>query len=750
MTSKLQTSFTGGEQSPAVSGRADLAKYQSGLKTARNVIIHAQGGLSGRAGTTFACEHKDSTKKDRLIPFRFNSAQAYVLVFGDMNMRIIKDGGVVLNPLDDQPAEIVTPYAEDALRYLKYTQSMDTMTIAHRDYETRDLTRTDHHLWGLEVSKFEPETAPPSNVSVTVNGTEGESTFRYKVCAVDRDTGEVSLPGPSATTVSITNATQTNPVTITAVAHGFDVGDEVYISGVTGMSEINDTHFTITNVSTDTFDLLEEDGTGYSAYVSGGTVARTFFEVTTSKDAEWDNTISYDASPDNVTYNIYRLFTGFYGFVGRSDSLSFTDDNIKPDVKDTPPQARNPFRGPNNNPGVVEYFKQRKCFANTTAKPGTIWMTQVGHYKNLSYSSPRKDDDSITRALETSEEVMHFVRRNKDLVTFTAGEEWVISGQDGQISYSTISADDYTSHGCSYLPPLKVGKAITYVDSSGNTIRDFGYELTEDSFDATDLTILARHLFDGKEIVDWAYAKRPHSIVWCVLDDGSLAGMTFLKEHEVWAWHRHDTQGEFLSVCTVPEGREDAVYLSVKRTINGTDKKFVERLNSLNVDNEADYNMLDCSLSGTFDPQQQVITGLDHLEGMTVRAIADTNIIDDLLVTDGAVDLGRLASVVHIGLPYVSDVEPLEIIVDPSDAGNTKRVSSVKMKVMNARGLQVGPDAESLVDMTELVDFVKGPENVDVTIQAGWGDNGSFLVRQSNSMPFTILTMKPEIEVSDD
>lgn len=72
------------------------------------------------------------------------------------------------------------------------------------------------------------------------------------------------------------------------------------------------------------------------------------------------------------------------------------------------------------------------------------------------------------------------------------------------------------------------------------------------------------------------------------------------------------------------------------------------------------------------------------------------------------------------------------------------------MKVMNARGLQVGPDAESLVDMTELVDFVKGPENVDVTIQAGWGDNGSFLVRQSNSMPFTILTMKPEIEVSDD
>ena len=82
-------------------------------------------------------------------------------------------------------------------------------------------------------------------------------------------------------TKSITGATAANPVVITATSHGYSNGDRVYITGVTGMTEINNREFTVANVTTDTFELSGVDGSGFSAFVSGGTVGK-IVEVTTT------------------------------------------------------------------------------------------------------------------------------------------------------------------------------------------------------------------------------------------------------------------------------------------------------------------------------------------------------------------------------------------------------------------------------------------------------------------------------------
>lgn len=77
---------------------------------------------------------------------------------------------------------------------------------------------------------------------------------------------------------SISGATQANPVVITtSSAHGLSNGDTVYIAGVVGMTEINDGMFTVANVTSTTFELQDltpanVDGSGYTAYSSGGTV----------------------------------------------------------------------------------------------------------------------------------------------------------------------------------------------------------------------------------------------------------------------------------------------------------------------------------------------------------------------------------------------------------------------------------------------------------------------------------------------
>lgn len=82
-------------------------------------------------------------------------------------------------------------------------------------------------------------------------------------------------------TKSITGATAANPVVITATSHGYSNGDRVYITGVTGMTEINNREFTVANVTTNTFELSGVDGSGFSAFVSGGTVGK-IVEVTTT------------------------------------------------------------------------------------------------------------------------------------------------------------------------------------------------------------------------------------------------------------------------------------------------------------------------------------------------------------------------------------------------------------------------------------------------------------------------------------
>lgn len=73
---------------------------------------------------------------------------------------------------------------------------------------------------------------------------------------------------------TITAATKANPVVITSAAHGFSNGDEVLVSEVKGMDDLNTNTYTVANKATDTFELSGIDGTGFSTYVSSGEVRK--------------------------------------------------------------------------------------------------------------------------------------------------------------------------------------------------------------------------------------------------------------------------------------------------------------------------------------------------------------------------------------------------------------------------------------------------------------------------------------------
>lgn len=151
-TRAIQTNFTAGELSPRLLGRVDIAKYHNGVAVLENMMVMPHGGATRRPGLRFVAEVKDSSKKVRLIPFQFSTEQAYILEFGDQYIRFYMNQGQIVDA--GSPYEIATPYLENELPDLKFTQSADVMYIVHPNHEPQKLSRTGHTSWTLSTVSF--------------------------------------------------------------------------------------------------------------------------------------------------------------------------------------------------------------------------------------------------------------------------------------------------------------------------------------------------------------------------------------------------------------------------------------------------------------------------------------------------------------------------------------------------------------------------------------------------------------------
>ena len=89
MPLKTQLSFAAGETDPAIYGRPDQIRYQTGCAVLRNFKIRKSGGIENRPGTVFVGEIKTSSKAAKLIPFVYSDDQTYMIEAGHQSMRFI-------------------------------------------------------------------------------------------------------------------------------------------------------------------------------------------------------------------------------------------------------------------------------------------------------------------------------------------------------------------------------------------------------------------------------------------------------------------------------------------------------------------------------------------------------------------------------------------------------------------------------------------------------------------------------------
>jgi hypothetical protein len=587
----IRASFAAGELSPKLGGRVDLDKDYIGCAVMRNFFVEFTGGASTRAGTASVsqCRITSSMKPPRLIPFIFNSNQAYELELNESRMRVIYRGGYILEAafsitgfttgfpgffvvpghnysvgdvvyvqgvaglsrpngisgvngrafyvsniigssvyvqspvaggyadFDSAPwssyasggtiariYEVATPWAADDLFALNFAQSADVLTITHPNYPPTDILRYSDTNWQIVTETFGAALSPPSPSAAAVNNNVGNPQyfFAYVVTVIDGNGRESDASGAATVTNQALSQTATPNV----------------VNRIT-----------------------------YSA-VSGAYKYRI-----------------YKAQP--VPSGQQGSGPYFYGLVGQTYDTVFVDVNFAPDYTQAPPQVRNPFAS--NNPACVGYLDQRRVFAGSTAHPSTFWMSQPGQFTNYDVSDPTQDSDAITAAIYAQEVnvIGSLTSVTGGLMALTTGGAYLISGgpNNAAVTPTTIQAPAQAFSGAAPLMPLRIADHVLYAQARGSAVRDLAYNFYSNNFTGSDVSVLSAHLLEGRKIVQWCYAEEPHKIVWAVRDDGVLLSLTYLKEQQVAGWARHDTQGFVVSVSSIPEDTEDAVYMVVRR-----------------------------------------------------------------------------------------------------------------------------------------------------------------------------------------
>jgi len=484
--------------------------------------------------------------------------------------------------------KIASPYQEEDLRTIKYTQTADVVTLVHPKYPHSELRRLGLTNWQLVEITYTPEQDPPSSVAITVR-TTGTTTAKYKVTATSDDEEE-SLPGISTRTpVVITAATQANPCVITAAGHGLNDGDEIKITGVVGMTELNNRRYRVTFLGASTFELRDVDSTGFTAYVSGGSITFPFATVTNSH-ANYLNDVTWAAVAGARSYSVYREQNGIYGLIGETEALKFVDDatSIKVNLSETPPQERNPFFGAGNYPGAVGTYEQRRVLGGSLNKPDTSFYSRIGLFRNFTVTIPTQDDDAITAVLTSREvnEIRHIIGLN-DLIVFTSGAEWIVNGSlDAGFTPSSIRQNFQSNWGSAHVPPILVGSTVLFVLENGSGVRSLVYNaesVQAVSYVSRNVGLLVPHLFRTARIEEWSYGRAPEPLTYVVLSDGRVLALTYDEEQKVVAWARWDTFGVYESVAVsrpTSTSKEEVPYFIIRRRVNGQEVRYIERSHS--------------------------------------------------------------------------------------------------------------------------------------------------------------------------
>jgi len=289
-----------------------------------------------------------------------------------------------------------------------------------------------------------------------------------------------------------------------------------------------------------------------------------------------------------------------YGVIGdvtqqsaADTSFTFYDDNIAPNEQ-IPYQSV--IRSSADDVGgyaIMDIHQQRQVLCGNAAAPWTLWFSRLGDLYAWYSNRPADDADPFRATLPAvrASEIRHTVAGRRLLLFTSDGIFAVHAGGEG-FSARTCQIERVSPAGAGAAPPLDTGAAVLFTAEDDRALLEMRYSFAEDAHVTVDRSVLARHLTEGASVVRTAWQAWPDGILWALLDDGSLLAFTYLPEHEVFAWSRHEVRlagqahapedgpppafivdiaatGAVLRDTTPREARRDATSVCVLLAMNG-------------------------------------------------------------------------------------------------------------------------------------------------------------------------------------
>jgi hypothetical protein len=786
--SSIITNFRAGEISPRLEGRIDLQKYNEAVKEIENMIVFPQGGITRRPGTYYAGTTKDGGQV-RLINFEFSDTQAYVLEFGNNYIRIFKDGGLVTaattaitaitkaNPAvvtsnshgmsngdrvyitgvvgmtevnnreftvagattntfqlsgvnssafttyssagtAGKIIEVTTTYTLAQLSTINFAQSADVLYLAHLSHAPAKLTRTSHTAWTLNDIDFTDGPYLDENITDT----------------------------------TLYASANTGSVTITASASLFASTDVGRLIRFREILEIHhDEWKTATSYANDI--TIRYNGNVYkqttgSTQTSGATPPVHLDGEETYGSVDW--TYQHSAT-GYVKITAYTNATTVTALV--KNDTGFLPDHVVLVANATKLWSFGSFSSTTGFPRAIGFYEERLYFASTVSQPQTIFGSVSADFEN--HTPGINDDDGINVTIASDQvNVIKHLLPARFLQLLTTSAEFTLSGGAGSepVTPTNVNVLRETTFGTGNVKPLRAGNSTILIQKGGEKVKEITFDLDTDGLLGVDLTVLADHLARGG-LIDMVWQQEPELILWFVHTDGRLIGLTYDRANATVGWHEHSLGGSGIveSITAIPSGSEDQVYLSVKRTINSVVVRHIVYLKSLYFNDDVqDAFFVDSGL--TYDGSATAtVTGLNHLEGVSVTILADGAAHADKTVSGGTITLDRSASKIHIGYGYTSLVETLRMEAGAEDGiaqGKIKRIHGVTARFFQTVGAELGPDINNLdrlpfrdssMNMDEAVPLFSGDK--EISFPSGYDNDAKIVIRQTQALPMTVLAI---------
>jgi hypothetical protein len=395
-------------------------------------------------------------------------------------------------------------------------------------------------------------------------------------------------------------------------------------------------------------------------------------------------------------------------------------------------------------PSSVTFHQDRLVIGGSRDLPNHLWLSKTGDLFNFD-TGTGLDDEAINFVLLSDQvNAIRSVFSGRHLQVFTSGAEWMVSGDP--LTPTTIQLRRQTRIGSPtsrLVPPRDIDGATIFVARNGQQVREFLYTDVEQAYQAADLSFLAQHLINDAIDLDYDSHAR---ILYIVMSNGTMAALTNYRLEQVTAWTLLETDGQFIAVTVAG----DEVYALVRRD----DLFLVERF-----DRTLD---TDSALTGESLTPKLNWTGLSHLEGKTVKIVADGALLPDMTVRGHEVSLARAATSVQAGLSYSHVVEPLPLVVTGLSGGrlmvSKTRPAVITFRLLDTRALYVdlgrGVVETPLTPFTIVnFDTISEAFTGDMELRSlGWRDNmkaPTWRIVQSAPVKFNLLSVSLKVITTD-